>query len=30
VRDGELYVLSGGRLAGMEVSGVVEILTPDP
>jgi N-acetylneuraminic acid mutarotase len=28
VRDGELYVLSGGRLAGLEVSAVTEIYTP--
>jgi hypothetical protein len=28
VRGGELYVLAGGRLAGLEVSGVVEVFTP--
>ena len=27
-RDGELYILGGGRLAGLEVSGVVEVLRP--
>jgi len=28
VRDGELYVLAGGRLAGLDVSGVCEVYTP--
>ena len=28
VREGELYVLAGGRLAGLDVSGVTEIYTP--
>ena len=28
-RDGEVYVLAGGRRAGLTVSGLVEILTPE-
>ena len=28
VRDGQIYILAGGHLAGLDVSGTVEIFTP--